>query len=531
MMPLKKSGFIRTKTQIILAIFLCGPVLAGSTAGRILTVDLRSRVAIPDTPGQFRVAYEKQQWDPCETAIIVCDMWDKHWCKGATDRVAELAPAMNRVVSAARDKGVLIVHAPSGTIERYKGHPARRTAMQAHDATNLPAGIRSWRQWKDEVEKAAGYPIDHSDGGCDCQPPCKGGEPWTGQVGVIEIKNEDAISDSGTEVWNLFEARGIKNVILMGVHTNMCVLGRPFGLRNLANAGKNVVLMRDLTDTMYNSRRRPQVSHFTGTDFVVEHVEEYVCPTTTSNVFTGEPAFRFKEDKRPLVVFISAENEYKAAETLPAFSHELELKHGLDCEILQASTEKQGEAIHTISGMEILTDAELVVVYARRRGFPVEQMKHLREFLDRGGPLIGLRTASHAFDSRGSAPKGHDEWPQFDPEVLGGSYHGHYDAGPMAAITAVAGVADHAILKGIELPLLSSGSLYRPSPLAAGAQLLLLGTIPDQPPEPVAWTNRCKGSRIFYTSLGHPGDFKNPQFRRLLVNAVFWALEKKEQDS
>jgi len=354
------------------------------------------------------------------------------------------------------------------------------------------------------------------------------GEPWTRQIDAIQIEDRDAISDSGAEVWNLFEARGIKNVILMGVHTNMCVLGRPFGLRNLAKAGKNVVLMRDLTDTMYNSRKSPNVSHFTGTDLVVEHVEEYVCPTITSNVFTGEPPFRFKEDKRPLVVFISAENEYKAVETLPQFAHELELKHGLDCEILQASTEKQGEAIHTISGMEILTDADLVVVFARRRGFPADQMKYLRDFLDRGGPLIGLRTASHAFDSRGAAPKGRDEWPQFDSEVLGGNYHGHYDAGPTAAITAVAGVSDHPILRGVKLPLLSRGSLYRPSPLAAGTQLLLIGTIPDQPPEPVAWTHRYKNSRVFYTSLGHPDDFRNPQFRTLLINAVFWALEKKE---
>ena len=507
----------------ILAVLLCGPLFAG----QVFPVDLRSRVAIADTPGRWRVAYETQQWDPCETAIVICDMWDHHWCKGASARVAELAPVMNRVVSLARDKGVLIVHAPSGTIDRYKDHPARRRAMRAHDVTNLPEGIRSWRQWKDDVEKAAGYPIDHSDGGCDCQPPCPQGSPWTGQIDTIEIKNQDALSDSGVEVWNLFEARRIQHVILMGVHANMCVLGRPFGLRNLANAGKNVVLMRDLTDTMYNSRMAPRVSHFTGTDLVVEHVEQYVCPTITSHVFTGAPAFRFKEDRRPLVVFLSAENEYKAAETLPDFAHELELKHGLDCEVLQASTEKEGAAIHTISGMEILTDAELVVVYARRRGFPVEQMKYLREYLDRGGPLIGLRTASHAFDSRGSAPKGHDEWPRFDPEVLGGNYHGHHSAGPVATITAAADAARHPILKGVELPLLSVGSLYRPSPLVAGAQLLLVGTIPDQPPEPVAWTNRYKNARVFYTSLGHPDDFKDPQFRKLLVNAVFWAMEKE----
>ena len=69
----------------------------------------------------------------------------------------------------------------------------------------------------------------------------------------------------------------------------------------------------------------------------------------------------------------------------------------------------------------------------------------------------------------------------------------------------LAGVADHPILKGVELPLLSNGSLYKASPLAAGTQLLLVGTIPDQPSEPVAWTNRYKNSRVFYTSLGHPG--------------------------
>ncbi len=507
---------------ITLAILVCGQAIAGQT----FSVPLRSRVAIPDAPGRFRVAYAEQQWDPCETAIIICDMWDRHWCTGATERVGELAPVMNHVISTARDKGILIVHAPSGTIEHYRDHPARRRATAAPKAVSVPEAVSSWRQWKDDAEKTAGYPIDHSDGGCDCRPPCKEGSPWTGQIDVIRIEDQDAISDSGVEVWNLLEARGLENVILMGVHTNMCVLGRPFGLRNLANAGKNVVLMRDLTDTMYNSRRPPQVSHFTGTDLVVEHVEQYVCPTTTSNVFTGEPAFRFREDKRPLVVFLCAESEYRAVETLPEFARELELKHGLDCEVLQASTGKQGEAIHTIRGMEILTDANLVVVFVRRRSFQADQMKYLREFLDRGGPLIGLRTASHAFDSRGTSPQGHDEWTQFDAEVLGGNYRGHHGAGPVATITVAAGVEGHAILRGIELPLLSNGSLYRPSPLAVGAQLLLVGTIPDQSPEPVAWTNRCEKSRVFYTSLGHPDDFKNPQFRKLLTNAVFWAMDK-----
>jgi nicotinamidase-related amidase/type 1 glutamine amidotransferase len=513
-----------------LCLVTVGPRQARGDDSQDLVVNMRHREAAPDGSGKCVVLYETREWKPAETAVIICDMWNQHWCKGATDRVSEMAPVMNRVVSTARDRGVLIIHAPSGTIDHYGNHPARQRARAAPKAASLPEGIESWRQWKDEAEEKAGYPIDHSDGGCDCQPRCKEGSPWTRQIDAIEIRDQDAISDSGVEVWNLLEQRGIRNVILMGVHTNMCVLGRPFGLRNLSKAGKNVVLMRDLTDTMYNSGQSPHVSHFTGTDLVVEHVERYVCPTITSTALTGKPAFGFKDDARPLVVFLSAENEYKAAETLPDFAHELELSRGLDCEVLQASTAASGDECHYISGMEILTDADLVVVYARRRAFQADQMKYLRDFLDRGKPLIGLRTASHAFDSRGTAPKGHDEWLNFDPEVLGGNYHGHYGAGPVAMVTPAPDAGNHPILQGVELPLLSNGSLYKAGPLGASATLLLIGTIPDQPPEPVAWTNRYKDCRVFYTSLGHPDDFQNAQFRKLLINAIFWAMDRSIAD-
>ena len=501
-----------------------GRTLAASVDSATLQVDLRSRVALAETPGQFRVVCRQAQWDPARTAIIICDMWNQHWCRGATRRVAELTPVMNRVVAEARAMGVLIIHAPSGTVDHYRDHPGRKLAQDAPPAANLPEGIAQWCHWKDETEKAVGYPIDHSDGGCDCQPPCAQGSPWTRQVDGIEIADGDAVSDSGVEVWNLLARRDIDNVIVMGVHTNMCVLGRPFGLRNLSRFGKTVVLMRDLTDTMYNSRMAPKVSHFTGTDLVVEHVEKYVCPTITSTVFTGAAPFAFKNDARPLVVFLSAESEYQAAETLPAFAHELEMQHGLRCEILQGSTEKKGAERHEIAGMEILDEADLVVVFARRRAFPADQMQHLKAYLDRGGPLIGLRTASHAFDARGAGPADHTEWPTFDPDVLGGNYHNHHGSGPKCSVTLAEGAEDHPILAGVRLPLLSDGSLYRVRPLAETATPLLLGTIPDREPEPVAWTNRYQQCRVFYTSLGHPHDFADPEFRKLLVNAVRWAL-------
>jgi type 1 glutamine amidotransferase/nicotinamidase-related amidase len=498
----------------------------GVSSGRQLVFVTRSRAPLSEDSSRFRVVQKKVTWNPRQTAIIVCDVWNQHWCKGATRRCQELAPRINEVVSKARDMGMLIIHAPSGTMDSYKGHPAREIARSAPKAANLPKDIAKWCKWIDGEEQAAGYPIDHSDGGCDCQPKCRQDSPWRRQIDTIEIDDKDAVSDSGVEIWNLLEHRGIDNVIIIGVHTNMCVLGRPFGLRNMARYGKNVVLMRDLTDTMYNPRMRPFVSHFTGTDLVVEHVEKHVCPTVTSTAITGRPRFIFKNDRRPRVVFLSAESEYGAAESLPAFAHELETKYGLCCEVLQGSTEKRGEDRNYIPGMEALTQADLAVLFVRRRALPAADMKYFRDYLSEGKPLVGLRTASHAFDIRGKAPEGCSEWRDLDPAVLGGNYHGHHGSGPTCTVTLADGAARHPILAGVTLPFTSKGSLYEVRPPGKRTKPLLTGSIPGAEPEPVAWTNKFGKSRVFYTSLGHQDDFRNEHFRTFLINAVFWAMKK-----
>ncbi len=519
--------FFLMMTGILLSgIFFERKSAKAATNENMLILYARKRVETPEGSGKFRVVSSQLEWKASETAIVICDMWDKHWCKGATRRVAELAPYMNEVVDKARDKGVMIVHAPSGTVNHYREHQARKRAQNAPKAASLPKDIDRWCTWIDEEEKKIGYPIDHSDGGCDCEPKCEQSSPWRKQIDSIEIRNEDTISDSGAEIWNLLEQRGIKNVILMGVHTNMCVLGRPFGLRNMARYGRNVVLMRDLTDTMYNSRMRPFVSHFTGTDLVVEHIEKFVCPTITSTVLTNQQPFYFRNDKRQRVVFISAESEYGADESLPELARILVDEYGLCCEIIQGSTDRRSKERDYIAGMEALSNADLVVLFVRRRAFPARQMKYLHDYLNGGKPLVALRTSSHAFDTRGKHPDGHVEWRNFDPEVLGGNYKGHYGSGPKCTVTAVTGVEGHPILAGVQVPFTSVSSLYKTSPLMKSTNALLIGSIPQEKPEPAAWTNRYGKSRVFYTSLGNVDDFKNPQFRRLLVNAVFWAMDK-----
>lgn len=248
----------------------------------------------------------REAWDPHHTAVIVCDMWDLHHCRNAVRRAGEMAPRMNALLHKARGMGALIIHAPSSCMAPYENHPGRARAKAAPKAANLPKDIGEWCS-KIPAEEQGKYPIDQSDGGEDDDPAehaawaeelkAKGlnpRAPWTRQMEALEIRDQDAISDSGVEIWNLLEQRGITHVMLLGVHVNMCVSGRPFGLRQMARNGKHVVLVRDLTDSMYNPARWPHVSHHRGTELYIEHVERFIAPTITSDQILGGRPFQFQ---------------------------------------------------------------------------------------------------------------------------------------------------------------------------------------------------------------------------------------------
>jgi putative heme-binding domain-containing protein len=523
----KAGGYV----GIIVAGLCLAPGASGGaepTAPESLVLHARVREAAVDperasaNQNAFAVKEKLFRWDPGRTAIVICDMWDQHWCRGATRRVGELAPAMNRAVAAARTRGVLIIHAPSSCMDAYKDHPARRRAQEAPKAADLPTDISGWCS-KIPAEEKGVYPIDQSDGGCDDGPACPQGSPWRRQIAAIEIRNEDAISDSGVEIWNLLASRGIDHVLLMGVHTNMCVLGRPFGLRQLVRHGKTAVLVRDLTDTMYNSRSWPYVSHFQGTERIIEHIEKYVAPTITSTDLTGQPPFRFRPDDRPRAVFLIGEDEYRTEKTLPDFAWKELEPVGIRCTFAIADPKKP----HDFPGVEALGDADLLVLSVRRRAPAAHEMAIIRRYIEAGKPLVGIRTACHAFDTRGQAPPGHLEWTTFDPDVLGGHYTGHHGNDLKPLIERTGEKTPVPIVEGVETPFTAQGSLYKTGPLASSCIPLLTGTIPGQRAEPVAWINTKGKARIFYTSLGHSGDFEIPAFRVLLRNAVLWALGRQ----
>ena len=252
------------------------------------TVRIRQRVKM-DGKEDFRRIEKEERWDPKKTAIVVVDMWDDHHCKSAARRVVEMAPHMNRVVRAAREKGVLTIHAPSNCMDFYMGIPQRRRAQNAPFA-KAPVKFQ-WNYFNPEREGPLAAKLEKGGCSCDSAEPCGPSyRAWKRQIATIEIGDPDAISDDGQEVYNLLEQRGIENVIVMGVHTNRCVLGRPFGIRQMAYLGKNVVLCRDLTDSYH----RDPGAHFEGIDLIIQHIEKHWCPSITSQSITGQPPFQFK---------------------------------------------------------------------------------------------------------------------------------------------------------------------------------------------------------------------------------------------
>jgi nicotinamidase-related amidase len=244
------------------------------TPNTTLTLHLRRSVPGQDERGHALWQQETttRSVAAAQVAIIICDMWDNHWSRGAAERVDAMAPRLNRVIHAARAQGVQIVHAPSETIRFYADAPARQRILACPQVEPPPN-----REMADPP-----LPIDDSDGGSDT-----GETPWfrawSRQHPAIDIDQErDVISDDGREIYAFLQQHAIDQVLILGVHTNMCVLRRSFAIKQMVRWGMNVALVRDLTDAMYNPARSPYVSHDEGTALVIGYIEKFWCPSVRS---------------------------------------------------------------------------------------------------------------------------------------------------------------------------------------------------------------------------------------------------------
>ena len=175
---------------------------------------------------------------PEKTAIIIIDMWNFHWCMTASERVSAMVPRMNKVLDICRQQGMQIVWNPSDVVTMYSGMSQYENAVAVE------------RKPTPEVNASLSVKFTAPGAPCMCGPGlyCGGNYGWDGMHPDLQLANEDLISASTNEIYNLLSERGITHIIYMGVHTNMCVFGKPGAMSEMWKAGFNCLLARDLND-------------------------------------------------------------------------------------------------------------------------------------------------------------------------------------------------------------------------------------------------------------------------------------------
>ncbi|MBO0938895.1 ThuA domain-containing protein [Fibrella sp. HMF5335] len=237
--------------------------------------------------------------------------------------------------------------------------------------------------------------------------------------------------------------------------------------------------------------------------------------------------------KKPLVVFVTGDHEYSGELTLPLIAAELEKNYGIRTKVLKTVPDYNGEK--DLPGLEALRDADLAVFFLRWRQLPQDQLDYIDAYLKSGKPVMGFRTTTHAFNYPAGDPR--VRWNSFGefafgaPPGWGGkAQHTHYGHMSTTDVTVIPEAAKNPILTGVA-PFHAASWLYRvlPDYPAKGAVPLLMGKSvnPDKAAidNPVAWTWKNEwGGKTFLTTLGHPEDFRQESFQRLVINAIHTEL-------
>ncbi len=220
---------------------------------------------------------------------------------------------------------------------------------------------------------------------------------------------------------------------------------------------------------------------------------------------------RHRSTKPLNIHIISGSNEYESESSLEQYQRYLKERFNVS---ITASWVEDGA--EDLPGIDPIRKADLLLVFTRRMKLPKQQMEIIEDHWQQGKPIVGIRTASHAFRR--------DTNQIFDHKVLGGNYQGHYGDEPVE-VRNVAG--DHPVLDGVGE--ITSKKLYKAGKLAEDSVLLQTGHIEDNRSDPVTWAHHYNGGRMVYTSLGVPADFEDDDFVRMITNAIFWAAHRDRQ--
>ncbi|HEV8042610.1 MAG TPA: ThuA domain-containing protein [Bryobacteraceae bacterium] len=258
------------------------------------------------------------------------------------------------------------------------------------------------------------------------------------------------------------------------------------------------------------------------------------------------------------IVLIAGDQEYRSEESISALAKILETRHRFHCTVLYSINRKTGaidpSTTDNIPGLEALRKADLMVLFTRYLELPDGQMKEIIDYTNSGRPIVGLRTSTHAFNYAKQSDSPYAKYGAqskdggYGRQVLGETWIAHYGAHQKESTRGVivAEMHDHPILTGVR-NIWGESDVYEITTLSGDSQPLVMGQVlssmdPSSPPDPakklmpVAWIKTYTGetgktARVFMTSMGHVMDFKNEGFRRLMVNACYWAMGMEQRIS
>lgn len=258
------------------------------------------------------------------------------------------------------------------------------------------------------------------------------------------------------------------------------------------------------------------------------------------------------------IVFLAGDEEYRSEDSMPQLAKILAVHHGFKCTVLFAVNKETGEiapqTLDNIPGLEALDTADLMVMFLRFRELPDEQMKHIIDYTNSGKPIVGLRTSTHAFNYRKLKDSPYAKYSfqskeldgGYGRQVFGETWINHYGVHQKESTRGLIaeGMEKHPIVKGID-GIWGESDVYALTTLTGDSKPLIMGQVlsgmdpndkpnPDKKLVPVAWTKTYTGekgktARVFTTTMGHSFDFNNEGFRRLMVNACYWAMGMEEQ--
>jgi hypothetical protein len=259
------------------------------------------------------------------------------------------------------------------------------------------------------------------------------------------------------------------------------------------------------------------------------------------------------------IVFLTGDDEYRSEESMPMLARIAAFRHGFRSTLLLPIHPEEGTIDPTtqdnIPGLESLEDADCLVMFLRFRALPVEQMKHILDYVQSGKPIISIRTNTHPFNYQSNHPDydqlGQWSWRAegggFGGRILGQTWINHHGShmGTSTRAIVLPEHRDHPVLSGIDDTFWVPSDVYGVLPLRGRCTPLVMGEVivgkeaggepqQDKNHQPIVWTRDDRApqgdkQRILVTTMGHVDDFKNENLRRLIINGCYWGMGLEEQ--